>query len=398
MKKAIFSCLFYDYDELRQAPSYPGWDCILFSDRSPKNKIGWQVRKVERWDNPKKQSRYYKIMSHVHLSEYDLVCYIDANIELIQEPPPHPLWTKHGANRNLIQEAKHLIASKLDSRTVIDRQMIYYSHFGIKLNIPVFQNGFFVRRHSEQINRLHDEWWKLVESFSHRDSISLPFAVKKTDVWPENLQEPSVFSKYARIAGNHIGNPFCQADPISVHHITPGRADKNIGNAINDIVKLLPEQDWICLRDIDTIPLYHEKFFEQCENIANSGSYDLVGCITNRLGLERQLYKRQFSDESDILEHRKIAIELYNSFGSSVSTVHSGIAGLMMLFSKDLWNRVGGFEEGYIVHPNGKFFDSEFCMKARAKGAKLGVADGIYLFHFYRFGEKNPTKSAKHLY
>jgi hypothetical protein len=398
MKKTIFTCLFDDYDELREAPNYPGWDCIMFSDRSPKNKMGWQIRKVERWDNPKKQSRHYKIISHIHLSEYDLVCYIDANVELIHEPPSHPIWTKHGAGRNLFQEAKHLIASKLDSRTVIDRQMIFYSKSGIKVNIPVFQNGFFVREHNDKINRLHEEWWSHIEQFSHRDSISLPYAIKKTNIWPENFQDASVFNVYAKIACNHLGSSVVQSDPISVHHITPGRADKNIGKAINDLIRPMPEQDWICLRDVDTIPVYHEKFFEQCENIANSGNFDLVGCITNRVGLERQLYKREFSDNSDILHHRAIAEELYQQHGSNVSIIHSGIAGLMMLFSKELWNRVGGFEEGYIVHPSGKYFDAEFCLKVRGKGGKIGVADGIYLFHFYRFNSENPKISTKHLY
>ncbi len=38
-----------------------------------------------------------------------------------------------------------------------------------------------------------------------------------------------------------------------------GRSDKNIGRAINEIVNALPDNDWICLRDIDTLPMYHEK-------------------------------------------------------------------------------------------------------------------------------------------
>lgn len=32
MKKAIFSALVGDYDQLNQAPIYPDWDAILFTD------------------------------------------------------------------------------------------------------------------------------------------------------------------------------------------------------------------------------------------------------------------------------------------------------------------------------------------------------------------------------
>ena len=41
---------------------------------------------------------------------------------------------------------------------------------------------------------------------------------------------------------------------MKVHHITPGRSDLNYGKSINDIIYSLPDEDWICLRDIDTIP------------------------------------------------------------------------------------------------------------------------------------------------
>ena len=66
-----------------------------------------------------------------------------------------------------------------------------------------------------------------------------------------------------------------------VHHITPGRADLNFGKAINHVIEFLPDDDWVCLRDIDTLPLHHRVFFKQCEDIANSGEWDLVSCKTN---------------------------------------------------------------------------------------------------------------------
>lgn len=171
---------------------------------------------------------------------------------------------------------------------------------------------------------------------------------------------------------------------MQVHHITPGRSDKNIGKAINDLIDGLPEEDWICLRDIDTIPMHHLTFFAQCEHIAKRGEYDLVGCMTNRLGVKYQLYKDEFSDNFDMRHHLEIGKELYDKFGNMVEDAPGTIAGLMMLFPMRIWEEVGGFGEGGILLPGG-FFDSVFTNKVRkiARG-RVGVAKGIYLFHLYR--------------
>ena len=84
---------------------------------------------------------------------------------------------------------------------------------------------------------------------------------------------------------------------IQVHHITPGRSDKNFGRSINQLIENLSDEDWICLRDIDTMPLHHRVFFKQCEDIANSGEFDLVGCMTrSRNRFEKELSRARHYD------------------------------------------------------------------------------------------------------
>lgn len=182
----------------------------------------------------------------------------------------------------------------------------------------------------------------------------------------------------------------------NVHHITPGRSDRNLGKSINDIVKLLPEDDWICLRDIDTIPMYHEVFFKQCEEIADSGEFDLVGCLTNRLGFAHQLYDGIKSTETDIMVHRKIAKELYEKYGSKVEEIKRPIGGLFMLFSKKTWIKAGGFEEGGIFL-RGNYIDYHFSAALKIKKMRIGMANGIYLFHYYRmeYGDNTKTIEAR---
>ena len=165
---------------------------------------------------------------------------------------------------------------------------------------------------------------------------------------------------------------------ISVHHITPGRSDKDYGRAINDLIEFLPDHDWICLRDIDTMPLHHRVFFKQCEDIANAGEFDLVSCKTNRIGVVHQLHGHKKSDNFDVKHHIEIAHQRYEQYGSEVIESCGLVAGLLMLFPKRVWLEVGGFPEGGISI-GGNFIDYLFSKSIKENGGKIGIARGIYL-------------------
>jgi hypothetical protein len=183
---------------------------------------------------------------------------------------------------------------------------------------------------------------------------------------------------------------------MTVHHITPGKSDLNFGKAINDVIEFLPEEDWVCLRDIDTLPLHHRVFFKQCEDIAESGEYDLVSCVTNRLGVKYQLHDGKISDNFDIKHHLQIAYNRYDEYKSTVDEAPGNIAGVMMLFSKQTWEDVGRFKEGG-VQVDGSFLDYLFSNKVKKIGGKIGVAKGIYLFHIYREWEENVRFGYNHI-
>lgn len=184
---------------------------------------------------------------------------------------------------------------------------------------------------------------------------------------------------------------------MTVHHITPGRSDLNYGKAINDLIYDLPDEDWICIRDIDTLPLHHRVFFKQCEEIAESGEFDLVSCMTNRLGVGYQLHGGEMSNNWNIKHHIHIAHELYNKHGSNVIKPPGEIlAGLMMLFSKKTWENVGGFREGGVA-VKGQTIDNLFTRSVIKIGGKLGIAQGIYFFHIYREWSSNARLAQEHI-
>jgi hypothetical protein len=395
--KAIFTVIIGGYDDVPAKPVYSGWDCFLLTDSKPADAKGWNVILVDGNGDSKKLSRKYKIMSHNYLpAGYDLVCYMDANIELLKEPPSEPLRGIHRVSKSFHDEAVLILRAKKEDHSVVSRQLLYYKMAGLKGSSPVLQNGFFVRQHNPSMNKIHEAWWKHIEQFSYRDQLSLPAVLEEFKISLIGTIPHSQFQAYFRVAPFHKRADTYQKG--TVHHITSARADKNIGKAINDIVKHIGEFDWVCLRDIDTIPLLHKEFIQQCQDIADNGQFDLISCITNRIGLERQLYKEKISDDFDLKRHVEIAQELYELHGSKVSPYVGTVAGVMMMFSKKIWQQVGGFDEGGIVNSQAQYFDYSFSKKVSSVKGRAGIADGIYIFHLYRMWSENPMRATNHLY
>ena len=187
-----------------------------------------------------------------------------------------------------------------------------------------------------------------------------------------------------------------------IHYITPGHSDLNLGREINNYVKLVPDNDYICLRDIDTMPAYHEVFFKQCEDLTKT-NFGLIGCKTNRLGLKHHLLHGEKQENSDWKFHREIGKKRYEVFGSEVQEMdfnlqemsHS-IGGVFMFFPKVTWKAVGGFDEGG-VSINNYFIDYLFTKKVIQAGLRIGIALGIYMIHMYRPDAKDTRTYTHHV-
>ena len=182
-----------------------------------------------------------------------------------------------------------------------------------------------------------------------------------------------------------------------VHHITPADYNKDFGGCLNYLIETIDENDWVALRDIDTLPLDHGEFIKQCQEIADANEFQLVGGITNRLGVAYQLHEEKASDDWNIANHIEIAKERIKKYGSKVELWNKPVAGFFMLFPVWLWDEVGRFPEGGVSY-NGKFLDTYFSEKVLLNGYKIGIAKGIYIFHLYRYWADNLRMSTSHLY
>lgn len=178
---------------------------------------------------------------------------------------------------------------------------------------------------------------------------------------------------------------------VRVHYISPYSTEKNIGKAINDAIITLcgNADDWVCLTDHDVLWLLPESK-AQVENILNETQYDLLGCVTNRLAQTYQILPDTF-DIYDIREHINIAKNRRHKFGNSVTEYKQVLAAFMLCFRISTWHKLGGFKENSLQ------FDSLFSIKVQRMGMKLGLMQGVYVYHLYRTGHSQPAQYIEHL-
>ncbi len=174
-----------------------------------------------------------------------------------------------------------------------------------------------------------------------------------------------------------------------IHFIQPYDFDLNIGKAYNDTIELFDDNDWICITDQDVLKF--SGFANNVREVIKSVSKDTIFTSrVNRLAKRNEAVITELYDCGDIDEHKDMAEFLWEQNGTLLTDTKV-IAGCCMVFHKSLWLDVGGFVENSI------HFDSQFSKAARIKGKQLKIAQGIYIFHLYRWGLENPAHQILHL-
>lgn len=179
--------------------------------------------------------------------------------------------------------------------------------------------------------------------------------------------------------------------PVKIHYIQPFDVNKNIGRAINAAILQLntDDKDWICLTDSDVIWLLSDSK-SQLEYILANTDYNVLGALTNRLGLNYQLVHDMFNEDS-ISKHIEVAKSQQKQFYEVIEPIREILAAFCLCFTVGTWRKLGMFKEKSIQ------FDSIFCAMAINRGMKLGIMKGIYLLHLYRWGSINPKTDYLHL-
>lgn len=388
-KKVIYTVITNNYDTPNPVKKLNGFDYILFTDNKDLTAQGWDIRYTD------KEQRHLKLYPFDELKDYDASIYVDGNIAIlgnishfITSANSDFITYKHPIRDCFIKEHYECIKRNKAEPELIREQLIYNINKGLMPEQGMYQTGVMYRKHTDDVKAFCADWLNELKKFTHRDQLSIMTAVFNTGFKPHGI-EWKLFNRYFRLDKHKpIEKP-------KVYYFKPYDTSGNIGRAMNEHCKLVPDDDWIAVMDGDVLFPNPQWGVIVERAIQRYGSqYDLIGCVTNRVGGEHQRVEGMFS-EYDLRAHYEKSIEIEDS--SVVDT--SGVAGYFMLFRKSTWNKVKGFTEDAS---KSHIFDTDFNKRVRAIGGKIGMIKGLYALHLYRIWEgDNVTKvrnSTKHLF
>lgn len=154
--------------------------------------------------------------------------------------------------------------------------------------------------------------------------------------------------------------------------------ERNLGRAYNAHMEQLPPGGWCCFLDHDamwTTP----RWLEQLEQAAALPRAGLITAVTNRIGRKSQISPGAPTHHR-LAEHFKFGAALAAKHGSSAQDITTDrmLSGVVMALSRETWQRIGGFKDGFFGVDNRAHVD------VRRAGLRVLMLPGLYVYHFYR--------------
>lgn len=140
------------------------------------------------------------------------------------------------------------------------------------------------------------------------------------------------------------------------------------------------EEDWLCFIDRDCMFLADDYGHQLEEIIAIHPNVGMFTSITNRVGQKKQCHNGVISNDPNLLNHRKITLELSKTKRHVVSPIPNPISGHLMLIKKKTWNSIGGAPENRGILS----VDNTISNRVVRKGYSLMLMEGVYVTHYYR--------------
>lgn len=177
--KCIYTVIFNGYDKVH-IPRFieKDTDYILLTDNPELKSDFWDVRVIE--VGGRKQSRHPKILPHEYLPEYDVWVYIDGNVELRKttdiEFESDWMLKPHPTRNNVYSEGEAVIKRGVEARSIVNKQLNRYRKEGFNKKV-LFENNFFIRKNTDAVKEVCENWWKEIQRGSYRDQLSLPYVL-----------------------------------------------------------------------------------------------------------------------------------------------------------------------------------------------------------------------------
>lgn len=172
----------------------------------------------------------------------------------------------------------------------------------------------------------------------------------------------------------------------TIYPMMPFRRDMNLGRAYNDFMSLLPKDGWACFLDHDMM-FTTKHWYEQLEEAIDfAPKVGALAAMTNRIA--RTWQQAGDPDNNDIAYHRSYGEKRRETRTLLDVTPTRGFGGVMLCLSKAAWEAVDGFAEGLGC------VDHSMHFKLAKAGYRNYLIEGLYVFHWRHYGDKDPTETA----
>lgn len=404
-KTVVYTCISGQYDILKD-PLFISKDVdyVCFTDQPFYSEV-WQIKPIPTeldYLTPVKKQRCIKINPHKFLSEYDISVWVDGNVTPIGDMnglisklkwnqssitiPRHPI------RRCTYDEGNACIQLGKEKPEVVTNQLDKYKQENMPTNIGMVQSGIIIRKHNDKnCILLMNKWWEELETNSHRDQLSFNYAAWKTKV-VFNYVDKNIFnSNWFKYNGKH----YCKGNgnTTKIYYSIPFNGDKNIGVYYNEAMNLLPnDSDYMVFVDGDTI-FTTPDFGSLIEEVIKLNPLvDMFTCYTNRVGCDWQVHPNVDGSNDDMKYHMEFGKQLKMDNSTQVTDVtnNSPFSGMLFIIKKSAWDKIGGVKKTGMLG-----VDNDIHMNIRKHDMKLYRIDGLYVYHWYRGGDKNNTKHLK---
>lgn len=229
--KVVYTALFGNYDQLISAPISSEEICyICFTDQKINDPKGWHIVQVDSETSKFSKAmlnRYYKINPHLFFSDYESSLYVDANIEILNDPSllfdkylknANIAVPKHFSRNCIFAEATECIIVGKDKASRIRKQMKKYKAEGMPEKFGLGENNIIFRNHNNlKVKKIMEEWWHEMNTESSRDQLSFGYILWKNKsqfiYMDESSRVGKGFFKY------HLHNEVANKRHISkIHH------------------------------------------------------------------------------------------------------------------------------------------------------------------------------------
>lgn len=149
------------------------------------------------------------------------------------------------------------------------------------------------------------------------------------------------------------------------------KTNRGFAGGTNDGVRVATG-DIVVLLNSDTL-VPPAAMIRMSEKFQNNPRWDMVGPMTNEAGNEQRIFTSARDPEGIVREGGIWCSHARNCFFETDSLVFYCVA-----MRRDFFEGLGGLDEGYGL---GFYEDTDFCIRALARGGKLVIAEDIFVYH-----------------